>query len=159
MAAQIQANAIRPTTKKTDFARQLKKILDANPGMSHAKLQGLIHKNPGWIGEQLGLLRLTQVIQKAVDRGEIPLMSAYMLSRIMPSQQYRFVDLAKNQRSVPCTQTPPDAVLIIKPHIDFKTLLGLSSEALGYKPDGEVRRRALGRVRCGTIHQRPGRDT
>ena len=27
-----------------------------------------------------------------------------------------------------------DAVLIIKPHIDFKTLLGLSSEALGYKP-------------------------
>ncbi len=106
VAAQIQANAIRPTTKKTDFARQLKKILDANPGMSHAKLQGLIHKNPGWIGEQLGLLRLTQVIQKAVDRGEIPLMSAYMLSRIMPSQQYRFVDLAKNQRSVPCTQTP-----------------------------------------------------
>ena len=27
-----------------------------------------------------------------------------------------------------------DAVLIIKPHIDFKTMLGLSSEALGYKP-------------------------
>ena len=27
-----------------------------------------------------------------------------------------------------------DAVLIIKPHIDFKTLLGLSSEALGYNP-------------------------
>ena len=57
-------------------------------------------------GEQLVLLRLKPAIQKAVDRGEIPLMSAYMLSRIMPSQQYRFVDLAKNQRSVPCTQTP-----------------------------------------------------
>ncbi len=57
-------------------------------------------------GEQLVLLRLKPAIQKAVDRGEIPLMSAYMLSRIMPSRQYRFVDLAKNQRSVPCTQTP-----------------------------------------------------
>lgn len=95
VAAQIQANAIRPTTKKSDFARQLKKILDANPGMSHATLQGMIHKGPGWIGEQLGLLRLRPDIQKAVDRGEIPLMSAYVLSRVMPSQQHRFVDLAK----------------------------------------------------------------
>jgi ParB/RepB/Spo0J family partition protein len=95
VAAQIQANAIRPTTKQTDFARQLKKILDANPGMSHARLQGLIHKSPHWIGEQLGLLRLQPEVQKAVDRGEIPLMSGYVLSRVLRSQQHRFLDLAR----------------------------------------------------------------
>ena len=88
VAAQIQANAIRPDDEEaTDFARQLKKILDANPGMSHARLQGMIHKSPHWIGEQLGLLRLQPAIQKAVDRGEIPLMSAYVLSRVIYSQQ------------------------------------------------------------------------
>ena len=95
VAAQIEANAIRPTTKKTDFARQLKKILDANPGMSHARLQGMVHKSPQWIGEQLGLLRLQPAIQKAVDRGEISLMSGYVLSRVPFNQQERFVDLAK----------------------------------------------------------------
>lgn len=76
VAAQIQANAIRPTTKKCDFARQLKKILDANPGMSCARLQETIHKGKGWIATQLGLLKLEYSIQKAVDRGEIKLATA-----------------------------------------------------------------------------------
>ncbi len=95
VAAQIEANAIRPTTKKCDFARQLRKILDANPGMSYARLQGLVHKNPRWIGEQLGLLKLSAPIQKAVDRGEIPLASAYVLSNVMACQQFRFLALAR----------------------------------------------------------------
>jgi ParB/RepB/Spo0J family partition protein len=95
LASQIEANAIRPTTKKCDFARRLKKILDDHPGMSHARLQRMVHKSHGWIGEQLGLLRLQPAIQKAVDRGEIPLMSAYVLSRVIYNQQDRFVDFAK----------------------------------------------------------------
>lgn len=95
VAAQIQANALRPTTKKCDFARQLKKILDTNPGMSYARLQETVHKSPGWIGEQLGLLNLDAKIQKAVDRGEIPISSAYVLSRVMRCQQSRFLDLAR----------------------------------------------------------------
>ena len=95
VAAQIEANAIRPTTKKCDFARQLRKILDANPGMSYARLQGLVHKSPHWIGDQLGLLKLSPPVQKAVDRGEIPLASAYALSNVMVTQQWRFLTLAK----------------------------------------------------------------
>ncbi len=95
VALQIQANAIRPTTKQCDFARQLRKILDTNPGMSYATLQGKVHKSPAWIGEQLGLLKLNRVIQMAVDRGEIPLASAYVLSGVIRSEQHRFVDLAK----------------------------------------------------------------
>ncbi len=95
LALQIQANAIRPTTKQCDFARQLRQILDANPGMAYARLQGLIHKHPHWIGQQLGLLKLVHPIQKAVDRGEIPLSSAYVLSNVLRSEQHRFVDLAK----------------------------------------------------------------
>jgi len=95
VAAQIEANAIRPTTKKCDFARQLRKILDANPGMSYARLQGIVHKSPHWIGDQLGLLKLDPKIQKAVDRGEIPLASAYALCNVILCQQWRFLALAR----------------------------------------------------------------
>lgn len=98
MAAQLQANAIRPTTKKTDFARQLKRLLDLSPGMTLAGLQHVVHKSPVWISEQLGLLRLTQAIQTCVDRGEIPLASAYVLSRVIPGEQARYVDLAKTAK-------------------------------------------------------------
>jgi hypothetical protein len=55
----------------------------------------MIHKAPHWIGEQLGLLKLRPEIQRMVDRGEIPLMSAYMLSQVLSAYQLRFVDLAK----------------------------------------------------------------
>jgi len=95
VAAQIQANAIRPTMKRTDFARRLKQILNSHPGMSISRLQNMVHKSPGWINTQLGLLNLQSPIQKAVDRGEIPLASAYTLSRVTYGQQLRFVDLAK----------------------------------------------------------------
>ena len=43
---------------------------------------GIIHKSPGWIRDTLGLVKLRKDFQLAVDRGEMPLGSAYELARI-----------------------------------------------------------------------------
>jgi len=49
LAAQIQANAIRPETKPVEFARQMKQILTRRPEMTFDELAHLIHKSPSWV--------------------------------------------------------------------------------------------------------------
>jgi ParB/RepB/Spo0J family partition protein len=95
LAIQVQANAIRPETKPVEFARQLKRIFDKSPGMTFAELAHIVHKNPGWVSERLGLLRLDQKIQQMVDRGEIPVANAYMLAKIPQPFTQDYVDFAK----------------------------------------------------------------
>ena len=55
----------------------------------------IIHKSPGWVSETLGLLDLRKDFQPAVDRGEMPLGSAYELARIPYKHQAQFFDLAR----------------------------------------------------------------
>jgi len=83
LAAQIQANALRPETTPVEYARQLRKIMAAGGvnGMTMAQLSTRIHKNPEWIGLQLALLDLIKVAQTAVDRGEISLESDFAKKR------------------------------------------------------------------------------
>jgi ParB/RepB/Spo0J family partition protein len=104
LAAQIQANALRPETTAVEYARQLRKLM---AGMSErlgrditlAELSVRIHSNPEWISSQLLLLDLNRSIQKAVERGEIPLCSAYALARVPCSRQAQFVDMAKTMQA------------------------------------------------------------
>jgi ParB/RepB/Spo0J family partition protein len=95
LTMQIQANSIRLETQPIEYARHIKQLMNLNPTLTVARLHGLIHKSPKWIHDQLGLLRLLPEIRKMVDRGEIPLNSAYLLSRVFWKQQKDFVDLAK----------------------------------------------------------------
>ena len=95
LAVQIQANAVRLDTTPTEFARQLKKILSSKPGATIAQVATMVHKSPGWVRDKLHLLALRADIQKCVDRGEIPLESAYRLARIPRVHQPQFVSLAK----------------------------------------------------------------
>ena len=95
LAAQIQANAVRLDTTPTEFARQLKRILSCRPGITIAQAATMVHKHPGWVREKLHLLALRGDIQKCVDRGEIPLESAYKLARVPRVYQPQFVALAK----------------------------------------------------------------
>ena len=98
LAIQIQANALRPETTPMDFARQIKRIIDARLGITMPELSNrIIHKNPHWVGETLGLLNLKEEYQLAVDRGEMPLGSAYELSRVVPKFQAQFFDLARTR--------------------------------------------------------------
>ena len=95
LAAQIQANAIRPETKPAEFAQQMKRILTRRPKMTFDELAHLIHKSPSWVRKTLGLLNLAREARKMVDRGEIPIRSAYMLAKIPQQFQKDYLDQAR----------------------------------------------------------------
>lgn len=95
LAAQIQANAIRPETKPVEFAMQMKRILTRQPEMTFDELAHMIHKSPNWVRHILGLLKLSREAQKMVDRGDIPAQSAYMLAKIPRRFQADFFDQAR----------------------------------------------------------------
>ena len=116
LAIQIQANALRPETTVVEYARQIKRIMDAiaareNRDATLAGVSNLIHKSPEWIRQQLGLLELRRDIQKAVERGEIPLQSAYMLAKLPRTRQVQFIDLAK---TAPAREVAPLIAGLVK---------------------------------------------
>lgn len=154
LAAQIRANAVRPETTPVEFARQLKRIQKSRPGITLAQMSNLVHKKPGWISQQLDLLRLTQVAQLAVDRGEIPLASAYMLAKIPPWMQQKYLDDA---RAMPTTEFQALAAGVIKQYREFVHQGKLEDRFLApFEPQpylrplkevqGEVRHRLVGPI-------------
>lgn len=111
LAAQIQANAIRPETKPAEFARQMKRMLTRRPKMTFDEMAHLIHKSPSWVRKTLGLLRLVRESRKMVDRGEIPIQSAYMLAKIPHHLQLNYLDQA---RTLPSREFRALAASVIK---------------------------------------------
>jgi len=111
LAAQIQANAIRPETKPVEFARQMKRMLTRKPEMTFDELAHLIHKSPGWVRKTLGLLKLVRGAKAIVDRGEISVHSAYMLAKIPHHLQADYLDQA---RALPSREFRALAASVIK---------------------------------------------
>jgi len=99
LALQIQANAIRPETKPCEFACQLKRIQKVHQGITIAALAMMVSKSPNWISKQLGLLKLDQVHQMMVDRGEICLQNAYMLAKLPARFRVGYEDRAKTMKA------------------------------------------------------------
>ena len=116
LALQIQANALRPETTVIEYARQIRRIMDAvtarqGTDATLADVSTLIHKNPEWVRQQLDLLGLRADIQKAVERGEIPLGSAYVLARLPRVRQVQFAELA---RTAPAREFVPVVARVVK---------------------------------------------
>jgi ParB/RepB/Spo0J family partition protein len=116
LSLQIQANALRPETTAVEYARQIRRIMDAltarqGTDATLADVSRLIHKNADWIGRQLALLSLRADIQKAVERGEIPLGSAYALAKLPMVQQAQLVASAK---TLPAREFVPVATRLVK---------------------------------------------
>jgi len=111
LAAQIQANAIRPEMKPVEFARQMKRMLTRRPEMTFDQLAHVVHKSPGWVRKTLGLLRLIRQARKLVDRGEISVCSAYMLAKIPQQLQADHLDQA---RTLPSGEFRAIAAAVIK---------------------------------------------
>jgi len=111
LALQIQANAIRRETTPTQYARQLKRIQKAKPGITLRQISSLVNKEPLWVRRQLGLLTLGRDTQKSVDRGEIPLCNAYMLSLLPSILRVDYLDQAK---TMPCKEFKALAASTIK---------------------------------------------
>ena len=116
LAIQIQANALRPETTVIEYARQIRRIMDAvaarqGRDATLADVSGLIHKGPEWIRQQLDLLGLRADIQKAVERGEIPLGSAYILAKLPRVRQVQFMESA---RTTPARAFVPVVARLVK---------------------------------------------
>jgi ParB/RepB/Spo0J family partition protein len=79
---QLQENAQGIDTKPIEYARQIRTILTRQPDMDIAALSVRLKKSPAWIGKLLGLLKLPDEVQKSVNRGDMPLDSAYLLSKM-----------------------------------------------------------------------------
>jgi hypothetical protein len=96
LAILIQADALRPETMPAEYARQVRKIIEAHPGVGLPEISArILHKNPQWVRETLGLLNLRKDFQLAVDRGDMPLGWAYELARVPPKFQPQFFDAAR----------------------------------------------------------------
>lgn len=116
LTIQIQANALRPETTVIEYARQIKRIMDAiaareGRDATLADVSKLVHKSPEWVRQQLNLLGLRADIQKAVERGEIPLKSAYVLATLPMVQQAPLVALAK---TTPAREFVPVAARLLR---------------------------------------------
>lgn len=116
LALQIQANALRPETTPVEYARQLQRMMTVmaeslRRDVRMVDVGARIHKNPEWVEAQLGLLNLIPSAQKALERGEMPLLSAYILARVRPpAQQAQFLAAA-------CAMTAVEFVPIAKDYV------------------------------------------
>jgi ParB/RepB/Spo0J family partition protein len=79
---QIKCNAIGLETKPVEYAAQIAKIMRANKSLTLPQIAGKLNKSPEWVRRTLGLLRLTVKCQDAVNKGTMPLSSAYILSTL-----------------------------------------------------------------------------
>jgi ParB/RepB/Spo0J family partition protein len=116
LAIQIQANALRPETTAVEYARQIRRIMEAltarqGADATLADVSNLIHKAAAWIADQLRLLGLRPDVQKAVERGEIPFKSAYALAKLPRIYQVQLVELAK---TAPAREFVPVAARMVK---------------------------------------------
>lgn len=95
LALQISANAIRPETKRCEFARQLKRIQKLRPDVTIDRLANMVNKDVLWVKKQLLLTQHPMAVQDAIDRGEICASNAYNLNKIPPHLRYSYIDEAK----------------------------------------------------------------
>lgn len=152
LAAQIQANAIRPETTRVEFARQMKQMLTRRPEMTFDELGHMIHKSPGWVRQTLGLLRLIGEARKMVDRGEVPVRSAYMLAKIPPRLQGDYLDRA---RMMPSREFRPLAASVIKQYAEAVKQGKMEAFWCGdFKPQAHLR--SLREIRAEVQRQEVG---
>jgi ParB/RepB/Spo0J family partition protein len=98
LEAQIIGNVQRIDTKPVQYAQQLVRILSANPLMTEAELAMKLGKSPAWIGQRLGLTKISnEKIKELIDEGRIPLSNAYQIARLPDSEQLDFCERAQTE--------------------------------------------------------------
>lgn len=94
LEAQMLANVHRIETKAAQYSKALVKVLGSNPTLTIAELAGRLSKSPKWLQDRLGLVKLTDKIQKLVDDNKLVLTNAYALSKLPPEKQEELLQQA-----------------------------------------------------------------
>lgn len=100
LMTQIQANVVRVQTSRIDYANHLLRIQQALPSTTLAQLAKLAGRQPYWVRQQLDLLDLRLEYQTMADRGYLPVLNAYSLSRLPPHIQGRYIEQALNMEPI-----------------------------------------------------------
>ena len=99
---QIQANLHRVETRPTEFARQIKRIWATPKFAAMTKQQLMAHlgitKSLAWFETQLGLANLIPEAEEALESGQFPASSAYMLAKLPAEEQIVWIDRAKSEK-------------------------------------------------------------
>lgn len=94
LAMQLHANAISRETKPAEYTRRLKRFWELHPEMTYSDMAKIAGKKPRWIKEHLNILKLPRDLQDRLDRGELPIASAYMLAKIPEAIRQPYVTKA-----------------------------------------------------------------
>jgi ParB/RepB/Spo0J family partition protein len=91
---QIQANLLRRETANSEYATRLRMMFIENPELTMEILSVQLHCRPGRIQDILRLNQLIPEAKKQLDVGNLPLTSAYALSRVPKQFQDDLLDNA-----------------------------------------------------------------
>lgn len=94
LEAQMLANVHKIETKAAEYSKALVKVLGSNPTLTVTELSGRLSKSPKWLQDRLGLVKLTDKIQKLVDNNQLVLTNAYALSKLPPEKQEELLQQA-----------------------------------------------------------------
>ncbi|MHC4702443.1 MAG: ParB/RepB/Spo0J family partition protein [Planctomycetota bacterium] len=93
---QIQANAGHTDTDPIEFAKHLERVRKSQGDQcTLATLADLVEKPRKWVSQMLNLNYLTRPAKDAVQRGEIPIGNAKLLSKLRPHLQQAYMRDAK----------------------------------------------------------------
>jgi ParB/RepB/Spo0J family partition protein len=99
LSSQIQANALRRETTPVEYARQMRRIqkhhLESHgTDITLSQMAVMVGQCVDWVMNTLALLNLSREIQQLVERDELKLSNAYMLAKMSPRLQRRFIEHA-----------------------------------------------------------------
>ena len=106
----IETNAVGKETLPCEYASHLRRLLKRNTDLTIAGLSQIVKKSPMWIGNCLLLNNLDDAVKASVNRGEIPLQSAYLLAKIPRHVRGRFVQHAQSLSAADFRPLATDAI-------------------------------------------------
>lgn len=139
LEAQIIANVARVETKAIQYTKALLRILGANPLLTSTELAARLSRDPAWLNNRLGLMKLNEDIQPLVDNGTLGLTNAYSLSKLPPEKQAELLNQAISQ---PPTQFCPMAEQLRK-ELATARREGRKAEVDKFQPNPRLQRMAL----------------
>jgi hypothetical protein len=90
LSIQLQANAIRPTTRKAEFAERIHHIMEEKK-LTLPQLAAMFHKSPVWLRGILSLRKLGAEARDMVNKGELGVQVGMMLARLPMKMQGDFL--------------------------------------------------------------------
>jgi len=138
LAIQITANAARSTIQRSAFARQIRRLLSSDEGMTQAEVCQLLNKGPRWVRRMLGVAKLSWQLtyRNAVDRGELSLEAAYYLAQLPKSLWATYVTDAK---VMPLREFRALCMTLLREHRAQMQLGHLTTRVLNVEPQPYMR--------------------